>query len=247
MKKKVMFIFSTIICLILIGCGGGGGSRRSAYTYKWSNGYAALANTRPSTNLKSVVYADGATFLGSEKPPFSSVDDGGRPCGTLLVLTYFNGVEVKSVCTCDPADGEIVDYLSGGHAIPSFNAKRQGIFYVTATYEGHTLDIPVRIYHFGSIHLDHDDLDGDGIADLKNLAAPYGYQIINHSYMSLITSAPKGDYSPDAPLPQFEYGKIYVVKTSSGRYAKLWPTGGAGPNTYNGMDFLSDENGNFAY
>jgi hypothetical protein len=246
--KKIFVIL--LIMIIVVGCGGsGGGSGSKRYDYKWSNGSTIpLAYLRPSS-LSSVVYAaDEPAYIGSEIPPFSSWSEGGYMGSFLLIFTYYGGVRVSSTCTIDPADGEVTEYdLGGGDLVPSVVVNRQGLFRVTATYEGNTLDIPVRIYHFGSIWLENADLDSDGIKDIENLNALFGYRVVDHSYLSLVFSAPGGEYSPNAPLVELTYGKIYIIKTSSGRYCKFWPTGSNGPNSYNGMDFLSDENGNFAY
>lgn len=256
-KKNILFVISIILAgLILItGCSGGGSGRRTGYTYKWSNGETKLAKTLSvSPQLNFIAYADeddgGPTFLGPEIPPFTSVDDGNRVCGYMLIQTYYNGSEVQSVCTCDPSDGEITEYdLSGrgDYIVPWFIPKHQGVLHVTATYNNETLDIPVRVYHFGYTNLNRMDFDKDGINDIQDFTALYGCRIIDNEYLSLVSSAPEGEYSSNTPLSGFVFGKIYIIKTSSGRYCKFWPTGYAGENSYTGVDFLSDENGNFAY
>jgi hypothetical protein len=240
MKKLYVLLFIGVI--IFTGCGGGGNHSGTGYQYKWSNGITTLTYTKAAFN--SVVYADGPGYIGSEIPPFSGVDDGGRMGSTLLIFTYYNGDEVKSVCTS--TDGQVADYDLGGHTAPSFIANSQGLFNITATYNGETINIPVRIYHFGGIDLDFADLDGDGNNDIFNFSALYGYQVINNAALSLVSSAPVGEYV-QTPLPDFTYGKIYVIKTSSGKYCKVYPTGAAGGNNYNSMNFLSDVNGNFDY
>jgi hypothetical protein len=260
MKKNFIFVLILLIIFVFTGCNSGGGnnspnsgnSPRSGYYYMWSNNSPASAYTKPLPVFNSVVYAEEPTeptkYLGSEIPPFASVDDANRMCGFLLIFTYYNGTEVKSICAVDPNDGEISEYdLNNGYMIPSFIAKRQGIFHVTATYNNEILDIPVRIYHFGYTNLNRMDFDKDGINDIQNFTALYGCRIIDNEYLSLVSSAPEGEYSSNTPLSGFVFGKIYIIKTSSGRYCKFWPTGYAGENSYTGVDFLSDENGNFAY
>jgi hypothetical protein len=260
MKKIVTILFAmSLVIIIITGCGGGGGSSnddpstKSGYYYMWSNN---ILTSTPSAYVKplifnSVVYAEEPTkYLGSETPPFSSLDDGGRVNGTLLLFTYYNGAQVRSTCTCDPNEGEIVDYDlngDGSYTVPSFAGKKEGLFSVTAVYNGEILNIPVRIYHFGIIDLDHIDLDGDGINDIQDLCVIYGYQVINNGSLSLVSSAPTGEYTQNASLPEFIYGKIYIIKTSSGKYCKVYPTGYCGENDYNSINFLSDNNGNFDY
>jgi hypothetical protein len=271
MKKIISILFVMSLIVTIAGCGGGKGSgntgnpSRSGYYYKWSNGFLASAYVKPSSMIfGSVAYADDPTptptpieppqYIGSEIPPFSSIDDHNppQPSGTLLILTYYNGAQVKSSCNYNSSDGSIVDYDLGGNGnpndmVPSFVPKKQGLFHVTATYNGEAIDIPVRVYHFIPISLNGSDLDGDGKYDIQNQIALYGYQVINNGYLSLVASAPPGDYTTNASLPAFTYEKIFVIKTSSGKYMKIYPTGACGENSYNNMNLLSDSNGNFAY
>ncbi len=265
MRKIIAILFVMSLIVAITGCGGSGGgnngdnngspSTRSGYYYMWSSNIVLTsAYAKPlSIFNSSVVYADdNSGLMGSEIPPFASVfpsaGGGYQQSGTILIFTYYNKVLVKSTCTCDPNEGEIVDYdLGNGYIVPSFIAKKPGLFHATATYNGETIDIPVRIYHFGIIDLDHSDLDGDGTADINGLSALYGYQVINNGYLSLVSSAPTGEYTKNTSLPEFIYGKIYIVKTSSGKYCKVYPTGYCGENDYNNVNFLSDENDNFAY
>jgi hypothetical protein len=259
--KKIITIFFVISLIVAItGCGGGKGGgnndnpAKTGYYYMWSNNNltSAYAKPIPLSVFNSVVYADEpGKYLGSEIPPFASVypsPEGYLQSGTLLIYTYYNGAQVKSICTCDPNDGRIVGYDPGsGDTIPSFVAKKPGLFHVTATYNNETIDIPVSIYNFGIVDLDHADLDGDGINDIDNLSALYGYQVINNGHLSLVSSAPTGEYI-QTPLSEFTYGKIYVIKTSKpGMYCKIYPTGYSGENDYNSMNFLSDSDGNFDY
>jgi hypothetical protein len=264
MKKIIAILFVMSLIAAIPGCGGGGGnndkndddngspSTRTGYYYMWSSNIVSTsAYAKPLSIFNSVVYADEPTkYLGSETPPFSSLDDGGRVSGTLLLFTYYNGAQVRSTCTCDPNVGEIVDYAlngDGSYTVPSFAGKKEGLFSVTAVYNGEILNIPVRIYHFGIIDLDHIDLDGDGINDIQDLCVIYGYQVINNGYLSLISSAPTGEYTQNTSLTEFIYGKIYIIKTSSGKYCKVYPTGYCGENDYNSINFLSDNSGNFDY
>jgi hypothetical protein len=265
MKKNIASLLILLLLNIAVGCSSGGSSKRpdetsNKYYYKWTNGISSIsasAYTKSSSIFNSlIVYADNEgetnemTYLGPEIPPFASLDDGNRMCGFLLILTYYGNVLVNSTCTCNPDDGEITEYdLSGtGNLfVPSFIAKKQGVFNITATYNNETLNIPVRIYHFGTINLPEMDLDDDGILDIENFKANYGYQVISNSYLSLISSAPAGDYLENTPLTQFIYNKIYIIKTSSNKYCKIWPTGYCGENAYNCVDCLSDVNGNFDY
>lgn len=271
MKKNIAFLLVLSIVVTILGCSSGnnrnnnGNTNSKGYYYKWSNGITSAPVVRlkqqPILN-KFTAYAEDVeegetTYIGSEIPPFSSLDDGGRVCGTLLIFTYYNDTLVNSTCTCDPEDGEITEYDLSGTGdlfVPSFVAKRTGKFTITATYNGETLTIPVRVYRFGNMSRDY---DGDGIRDINNLNIPNGYQVIENKYLSLVTSAPTGTYV-DTPLPYSTdhmavCGRIYVIRTSSGKYAKVLPTGGCSAVDnghiidYNCLYWVSDENGDFEY
>lgn len=266
MKKNIAFLLVLSIVVTILGCSSGnnrnnnGNTNSKGYYYKWSNGILTTSHAKTLSNLRSsIAYAEDVetTYIGSEIPPFSSLDDGGRVCGTLLIFTYYNNVLVNSTCTCDPEDGEITEYDLSGTGdlfVPSFVAKRTGMFTVTATYNGETLTIPVRVYRFGNMSRDY---DGDGIRDINNLNIPNGYQVIENKYLSLVASAPTGTYV-DTPLPYSTdpmnvCGRIYVIRTSSGKYAKVLPTGGCSAIDnghiidYNCVYWMSDENGEFEY
>jgi hypothetical protein len=260
-------IISSFICLILaakvelvitiVGCSGGSNKKtdkpvtKNRYYYKWSNGMSSASDrVKPASTFISFNDDENSSmYNGSEIPPFSSLDDAGEMGGYLLIFTYYDDTLVNSTCICDSSDGEITEYdLNGnGFIVPSFVAKKRGIYNVTATYNNETLIIPVRIYRFQPINLPGMDLDGDGILDINNFQAKYGYQVIDNTHLSLIFTAPIGDYLADTPLTAFMYNKIYVIKTSSGRYCKIWPTGYCGEHTYNSVQFLSDTNGQFDY
>lgn len=270
MKKNIALLLVLSLIITVVGCSGGSDKKtdkpvipqKPRYYYKWSNGITSAPVVRlkqqPILN-KFTAYAEEGetTYIGSEIPPFSSLDDGNRVCGTLLIFTYYNNVLVNSTCTCDPEDGEITEYDLSGTGdlfVPSFVAKRTGKFTVTATYNGETLTIPVRVYRFGNMSRDY---DGDGIRDINNLNIPNGYHVIENDYLSLVTSAPTGTYV-DTPLPYSTdpmdvCGRIYVIKTSGGKYAKVWPTGGCSAVDnghiidYNCVYYVSDGNGDFEY
>lgn len=269
MKKNIAFLLVLSIVVTILGCSSGnnrnnnGNTNSKGYYYKWSNGILTTSHAKTLSNFRSsIAYAEDGedgetTYISSEIPPFSSLDDGGRVCGTLLIFTYYNDTLVNSTCTCNPDDGEIIEYDLSGTGdlfVPSFVAKRTGKFTVTATYNGETLTIPVRVYRFGNMSRDY---DGDGIGDINNLNIPNGYQVIENKYLSLVTSAPTGMYV-DTPLPYSTdpmdvCGRIYVIKTSSGKYAKVLPTGSCSAVDnghiidYNCLYWVSDENGDFEY
>jgi hypothetical protein len=256
--KKFVFMFLTLFLLLsVVGCGGGkpevnnpSDDKPTGYYYKWGNGVSPLTYNKPVRVNGSTVYAASlATYLGKTVPPFTALDDLYRQSGTLLIYTYYNDAPVNSAYSCDPNDGSIGEYdLSGDgtNIAASFTAKKHGIFHITATYNGETLDIPIRIYRFSAVDLNDFDLDNDGITDIKDLTAVYGCQIVDSNTLPLVTNALPGDYS-QTMLTKLEYTKIYIIKTSSGRFLKLLPTGTCGTNQYNSMNLLSNTDGAFPY
>jgi hypothetical protein len=251
MKKFILISAIMILIITIAGCGGSTkSSHQSGYYYKWSTSASASAYAKPFSIFDSVVYAEGETpgLIGSAVPPYGCIKDG-IPWGCPALYTYYNDALVESNYTYDITAGTVTK-TGVNDCTTIFAPTKAGIIHLTASYNGGTLDIPIRIYYYFSIDLyQQKDFDGDGIADMDYIVGGInttGYQILDEEYLSNISSAPINGYST-TELHYFESSRIYIIKTSGEKkYAKLLLSY-EGSGGYGFYYLISDINGNFEY
>lgn len=279
MKKIVFLVLIAILVLSLVGCGGGNKDIRptSRYIYEWSSSGVS------ESSMLSFAAADftASDYSSSTIPPYCalSITDGSAQMRS--VITTYNEVTetfeteegikqgviknaVVSDFACNAADGSL-SVTSGESTV--FSPIRLGLLSITAAWNGNSLNIPVKIYHFtilnGSLGpetaFDFDNMvaSNDNLSPNTDLyfnsygfQTPYGSEIVSNTYgmplISSILNAPAGAYSTtNAGNPNFPYDTL-IIKTSGGKYVKLvqcWQ-GSSGRGL---VFFVSDNAGVFEY
>jgi hypothetical protein len=262
MKKYLIFSIITILVLTIVGCGGGKKSSKGYY-YEWATSDSGQKVLSISNELFKGYGIVQAGYSSSVMPPFASVDSSGNTQGIAAIYTYYeeNGVsnQVKSTFTCDPSVGTFTE-LAG--EVTVFLPKKAGVQTVTASWNGYTLNIPIKVYNFVNLkyyletgtptgydcdnsQFTTDMVKADIYLDNAWMYPIYGYKIVNQP-ISKVESATSEGYTVKL-IDDFSDGfhNTIIIKTSEGRYAKInviYYGQGIGINL-----FASNTNGQFEY
>jgi hypothetical protein len=283
MKKLFILFLILILAVSVIGCGGGNKKDddpilpSSRYIYEWSPSAEVSESSMLSASSFAASDFTASSYSSSIIPPYCALSITDGSAQMMSVITTYNEVTeivegdpviyknaVVSDFACNAADGSL-SVTSGESTV--FSPIRLGLLSITATWNGNTLNIPVKIYHFtilnGSLGpetaFDFDNMvaSNDNLSPNTDLyfnsygfQTPYGSEIVSNTYgmplISSILNAPAGAYSTtNAGNPNFPYDTL-IIKTSGGKYVKLIQTS-QGTQGRGLVFFVSDNAGVFEY